>query len=127
MLSPVFFMFAALTTNKPRRKSIRKEAIKTILEGQESRITVTIKPDGSPRIETETFKENPDKISFGKLSDGQNRLECCSYTDLIGLYSFIFVNGERICIDKYQWRKLQGTVMKMGYNLGVFKKKRHRK
>jgi hypothetical protein len=109
---------------KTRRKSIRKEAVKVIMEGDKNRITVSLKRDGTPRTEIETKEANPDKISFGKVSDGYNRLEFASYDKVYAQNAYVFLNGERIMLDKYHCRKLIASVMKMSFYLGAVKKRK---
>jgi hypothetical protein len=109
-----------------RRKSIRKEAIKTILEGQENRITITLKPNGEPNYEIMPFEPSKDKISFGIMSDSKARLELCAYDKSVRVNAFIFLNGERIMIDKYHWGKLCSSVMKMGAYFGHNRHKRRK-
>jgi hypothetical protein len=111
-------------TKKPRRKSIRKEPIKMIVEGDKNRMTFTLRPDLTPRVEIESKEVNPNKISFGNISDGKNRLEFASYDKTYAQNAFIFLNGERIMIDKYTGRKLYALVVKMGWFLGVNKRKK---
>lgn len=60
------------------------------------------------------MKKNPDKVSFGQIFDGRNRLEIASYDKTYHSEGFIFLNGERVMIDKFQWRKLMGSLIKMG-------------
>jgi hypothetical protein len=111
-------------TKKPRRKSLRKEAVKTILEGDKTRITITLRPNGEPRTEIEILEKNIDKITFGSVSDGRNRLEACSYDKEYSQLAFVFLNGERIMVDKFMARKLMGLTSRMAHFFGITK---HRK
>lgn len=90
-------------------------------------MTVTLRSNGEPRIEIESFEKNPDKITFGSISDGRNRLELCSYDKIYAHEGFIFLNGERIMMDKYQWRKLMSLTSKMGHFFGFMKRKKAKK
>ena len=117
-------MAAPEKTKKTRRKTIRKEAVKVILEGAETRITATLGRDNQPRYEIEDKTPNPDKISFGKVSDGRNRLEFASYDKNDKTTAFIFLNGERIMVDKYTGRKMFQLLFKMNHFLGIMGKRK---
>ncbi len=94
-----------------------------ILEGDNSRITATLGRNNEPRFEIESLKPNPDKISFGKIQDGRNKLEFASYTSEKGISAFAFLNGERIMLNKYKARELYAICCRMGWFLGVQKRK----
>lgn len=94
-----------------------------ILEGQESRITATLGRNNEPRFEVESTEPNPDKISFGKVSDGRNRLEFAAYGKGNDLTAFAFLNGERIMLNKYKARELYAIIVKMGWKMGVQRRK----
>lgn len=95
-----------------------------IAEGDKSRLTITLRQNGEPKYEIENKERNPDKITFGSISDGKNRLEACSYDKQYAMNAFIFLNGERIYIDKYTGRKLYALIVRMGWFLGVQKKRK---
>ena len=94
-----------------------------IVEGDKNRMTFTLRPDGSPRTEIESKEPNLSKIRFGIVSDGHNKLELCSYDSVYHQNAFIFLNGERIMLDKFHVRKLWSSISKMGYFLGVSRKR----
>ena len=95
-----------------------------IAEGDKSRLTITLGLNGEPKYEIENKERNPDKITFGNVSDGRNRLEACSYDKEYAQTALIFLNGERIHIDKFTARELMSLTAKMGH---FFKITRHRK
>lgn len=76
-------------------------------------------------------KRNPNKISFGKWSDGRNRLEFATYRNSVGQSWFVFLNGEKITLSKWQWKSFVSTIMKIGHYFRVIypkgRKKRRKK
>ena len=98
-----------------------------IMEGEKSRVTATLRPNGDPRIEIETLERNPDKITFGIVSDGRNRLEACSYDKEYAQLGFVFLNGERIMVDKFMARKLMGLTSRMAHFFGLTKHRKPKK
>jgi hypothetical protein len=105
-----------------RRKSIRKEAVKLIAEGKESRINFTLTQENNLCAKLQNFKENPELIKFGELVVGQKTLKLYAFKNQPKL-AFIRINDEFIPLNNNLWREVFRFWIKGAWFLGTFGKR----
>ena len=112
---------------------------------------MTLKPVEKQRMSLDIKRKgkNPNKITFGKVTNFSDKLEFCAYKNevkpnpmwlndptkakLEGIPKIypnkflIFLNGEYIALDIDDWRKIYRIMNKIGHYFGVLGRKKAKK
>lgn len=146
----------SLEAHEPRKKYRDREYLRvekanlTLKKGDKTVFSLSMKPSPKDNLfgKISRLEKNPDKISFGTITNYGNRLEFCAYMNTLlpnpstvtdkkkakmnpikklpPKRFLLFVNGEHITLDRDDWRKLFGILNKIGGYFGLQTKKRRK-
>ena len=104
---------------KPKRKSLRKEALKVTVEGKETRIHFTLT---ETELEKKTYEKNPNLITFGKIGLGRKTLKMYAIKNNPKLV-FIRINDQFIPLNKFKLREMVALCSKAAWFIGLYGKR----
>ena len=110
---------------KPRRKAlvhrIQHIDIEFTQRGQKRRLLRVQRYREPVQVKDIDLSRNPEKVSLLILRNKYgDRLEVFYYKNN-PKKGFFSLNGEVIGLNKYDWRRIQSALMKLGKNLGLLK------